>query len=63
MVYYGDNVTMGYATSGDDLIKSDEWHGRLNTGDMEDIITLLDVRKDLSKFSEKGLVLMKLKCA
>ena len=34
LVYYGDNVTMGYATCGDDLIKSDEWHGRLNTGDM-----------------------------
>lgn len=34
LVYYGDNVTMGYATSGEDLAKGDEWHGRLVTGDM-----------------------------
>lgn len=34
LVYYGDNVTMGYATSGSDLAKGDERGGRLETGDM-----------------------------
>ena len=34
LVYYGDNVTPGYAESRDDLAKGDERHGRLETGDM-----------------------------
>ncbi|MGO5115130.1 AMP-binding protein [Candidatus Avoscillospira sp. LCP25S3_F1] len=34
LVYYGDNVTMGYAENRDDLAKGDERHGRLETGDM-----------------------------
>lgn len=34
LVYEGPNVTMGYATCGEDLAKDDEWHGRLVTGDM-----------------------------
>ncbi len=34
LVYEGTNVTMGYATCGEDLGKGDEWHGRLFTGDM-----------------------------
>jgi acyl-coenzyme A synthetase/AMP-(fatty) acid ligase len=34
LVYEGANVTLGYAESGDDLIKGDELHGRLVTGDM-----------------------------
>lgn len=34
LVYYGDNVTMGYAESREDLAKGDERHGRLETGDM-----------------------------
>ena len=34
LIYYGDNVTMGYATCREDLNKEDEWHGRLVTGDM-----------------------------
>ncbi len=34
LVYYGDNVTLGYAECGDDLIKPDEREGRLETGDM-----------------------------
>ena len=34
LVYEGDNVTMGYAESGEDLIKGDERFGRLVTGDM-----------------------------
>lgn len=34
LVYYGDNVTLGYAESRDDLSKGDERHGRLETGDM-----------------------------
>jgi acyl-CoA synthetase (AMP-forming)/AMP-acid ligase II len=34
LVYEGRNVTLGYAESGEDLIKGDERHGRLETGDM-----------------------------
>lgn len=34
LVYYGDNVTLGYAVRGDDLAKPDENKGRLITGDM-----------------------------
>ena len=34
LVYEGDNVTLGYAECGDDLIKGDERGGRLETGDM-----------------------------
>ena len=34
LVYYGKNVTLGYALTGEDLNKPDENHGRLVTGDM-----------------------------
>ena len=34
LIYYGDNVTYGYAVCGEDLAKGDENHGRLATGDM-----------------------------
>lgn len=34
LVYEGDNVTLGYAECGEDLIKGDERDGRLETGDM-----------------------------
>ena len=34
LVYEGDNVTLGYAECGADLIKGDERGGRLETGDM-----------------------------
>ena len=34
LIYYGDNVTFGYAECGEDLLKGDENHGRLATGDM-----------------------------
>lgn len=34
LVYTGDNVTLGYAECGEDLVKGDERHGRLETGDM-----------------------------
>lgn len=34
LVYFGDNVTLGYAENGEDLAKGDERHGRLETGDM-----------------------------
>ncbi len=34
LVYYGENVMMGYAECGEDLAKADELHGRLLTGDM-----------------------------
>ncbi len=34
LVYYGDNVTLGYAEKRDDLIIGDERNGKLITGDM-----------------------------
>ena len=34
LIYKGENVTMGYAESGEDLIKEDLWKGILVTGDM-----------------------------
>ena len=34
LVYYGPNVSMGYALSLEDLSKGDEWLGRLATGDL-----------------------------
>ena len=34
LVYTGKNVTLGYAESGEDLIRGDERHGHLETGDM-----------------------------
>lgn len=34
MVYFGENVTPGYAESRKDLSKPDENHGKLHTGDM-----------------------------
>ncbi len=34
LVYKGENVTLGYAECGEDLIKADERHGVLQTGDM-----------------------------
>ena len=34
LVYYGANVTLGYAETGGDLIKGDERNGRYVTGDM-----------------------------
>lgn len=34
LVYEGKNVTLGYAGCGEDLIKGDERHGMLQTGDM-----------------------------
>ena len=34
LVYYGDNVTLGYAEAGEDLAKGDERNGMLLTGDI-----------------------------
>ena len=34
LIYYGDNVTLGYAKKGEDLALGDENRGRLATGDM-----------------------------
>lgn len=34
MVYRGENVTLGYATCRDDLLKADENHGVMHTGDL-----------------------------
>ena len=33
-MYSGPNVTLGYATQGSDLVKGDERHGELFTGDI-----------------------------
>lgn len=34
MVYRGENVTLGYATCNEDLLKGDENHGVMHTGDL-----------------------------
>lgn len=34
LIYEGDNVTLGYALTGDDLILGDERYGKLQTGDI-----------------------------
>lgn len=34
MVYHGENVTLGYATCREDLVKDDENHGIMHTGDL-----------------------------
>ena len=34
LVYRGPNVTLGYASCGDDLCRGDDWHGELRTGDV-----------------------------
>lgn len=34
LIYYGDNVSLGYAECGEDLLKGDERHGKLCTGDL-----------------------------
>ena len=34
LIYEGDNVTLGYALTGDDLVLGDERHGVLHTGDI-----------------------------
>lgn len=34
LIYFGDNVTLGYAECAEDLIKADERNGRLPTGDI-----------------------------
>jgi acyl-coenzyme A synthetase/AMP-(fatty) acid ligase len=34
LVYYGPNVSMGYALSLEDLSMADQWKGRLSTGDL-----------------------------
>lgn len=41
LIYYGDNVTLGYALAGKDLINGDENYGKLVTG-------------DIAKFDEDG---------
>ena len=34
LVYRGENVTLGYATRGEDLARGDDWHGELHSGDL-----------------------------
>lgn len=37
MVYRGPNVTLGYASCGNDLSRDDDWHGELRTGDVAEL--------------------------
>ena len=37
LVYRGKNVALGYATSGEDLSRGDDWHGELRTGDIAEM--------------------------
>ena len=34
LIYRGKNVALGYAAGGEDLIRGDDWHGELHTGDL-----------------------------
>lgn len=34
LVYWGENVALGYAACGDDLARGDDWRGMLRTGDI-----------------------------
>ena len=34
LVYRGKNVALGYASCGEDLIRGDDWHGEIRTGDI-----------------------------
>jgi len=34
LIYRGKNVALGYAAGGEDLIRGDDWHGELCTGDI-----------------------------
>ena len=34
LLYRGQNVALGYAVRGEDLIRGDDWHGELRTGDL-----------------------------
>lgn len=58
LVYYGPNVTLGYAENGADLAKGDERHGRYETGDMavrdaEGFYTIVGRRKRFLKMFGK----------
>lgn len=58
LVYYGENVTMGYAESGADLARGDERQGRYETGDMarcdaDGIYTIVGRRKRFLKIFGK----------
>lgn len=58
LVYYGPNVTLGYAESGRDLARGDERNGRYKTGDMavrdeEGYYTIVGRRKRFLKMFGK----------
>ena len=37
LIYRGKNVALGYAAGGEDLIRGDDWHGELHTGDLAEM--------------------------
>lgn len=60
LVYYGENVSLGYAESGEDLIKADERNGRLETGDLakfdaENFYTIVGRKKRFLKMFGKRI--------
>lgn len=60
LIYYGENVSLGYARSGEDLIKGDERHGKLETGDLakfdaENFYTIVGRKKRFLKMFGKRI--------
>ena len=64
LIYYGENVSLGYAECGEDLIKGDERRGKLETGDLakfdaENIYTIVGRKKRFLKMFGKRINLQK----
>lgn len=60
LIYYGDNVSLGYAECGEDLSKGDERHGKLCTGDLakvddEGFYTIIGRKKRFLKMFGKRI--------
>ncbi len=60
LIYYGENISLGYAESGEDLIEGDERCGRLETGDLakfdeENFYTIVGRKKRFLKMFGKRI--------
>lgn len=60
LIYYGENVSLGYAQCGEDLIKGDERNGKLETGDLakfdeENFYTIVGRKKRFLKMFGKRI--------